>query len=119
MAEVLEGMEEVLAYVKNEGLGFTIPYVIAGEQRGYVPDFIARVDDGRGAEDPLNLVVEVSGANLEAKQAKVTTARELWVPAVNNVGGFGRWAFIEIADPWDAEHAIRALLVREREAVAA
>jgi len=119
MAEVLEGMEEVLAYVKNEGLGFTIPYVIGGEQRGYVPDFLARVNDGHGAEDPLHLIVEVSGANLEAKQAKVTTARELWVPAVNNVGGFGRWAFIEIADPWDAEHAIRALLVREREAVAA
>ncbi len=119
MAEVLEGMEEVLAYVKNEGLGFTIPYVIAGEQRGYVPDFLARVNDGHGAEDPLHLIVEVSGANLEAKQAKVTTARELWVPAVNNVGGFGRWAFIEIADPWDAEHAIRALLVRQREAVAA
>jgi type III restriction enzyme len=26
----------------------------------------------------------------------------LWVPAVNNHGGFGRWAFVEVTDPWDA-----------------
>jgi len=31
--------------------------------------------------------------------AKAATTRTLWVPAVNNHGGFGRWAFIEIDDP--------------------
>jgi type III restriction enzyme len=41
------------------------------------------------------------------KAAKVTTARTLWVPAVNNHGGFGRWAFIEVTDPWDAQRTIR------------
>jgi type III restriction enzyme len=110
MAQVLEDMDEVRCYVKNEGLGFSIPYAVDGEQRGYVPDFLARVDDGHGDDDPLTLIVEVSGQALEAKQAKVTTARDLWVPAVNNLREFGRWAFIEIADPWDAENAIRALL---------
>jgi hypothetical protein len=25
--------------------------------------------------------------------------RNLWVPAINNHGGFERWAFIEITDP--------------------
>ena len=29
-------------------------------------------------------------------------ARDLWAPAVNNHGSFGRWEFIEIADPWNA-----------------
>jgi hypothetical protein len=24
-----------------------------------------------------------------------------------NWGGLGRWAFLEITDPWDAEHLIR------------
>jgi type III restriction enzyme len=38
----------------------------------------------------------------------VATATDLWVPAVNNWGGLGRWAFIEITDPWDAENLIRA-----------
>lgn len=42
--------------------------------------------------------------------AKVATARTLWVPAVNNHGGFGRWDFIEVSDPWDAANAIRNFL---------
>lgn len=28
------------------------------------------------------------------------------MPAVNNHGGFGRWAFLEIDDPWDAKTPI-------------
>ena len=43
----------------------------------------------------------------EKKAAKVSTARDLWVTAVNNHGGFGRWAFLEVTDPWDAQNAIR------------
>jgi len=35
---------------------------------------------------------------------------QLWVPAINNHGGFGRWAFIEITDPWDAKNTIWAML---------
>ena len=30
-----------------------------------------------------------------------------WVPAVNNWGGLGRWAFLEVTDPWDAGNLIR------------
>ena len=70
----------------------------------YIPDFIACIDDGHGPDDLLNLIVEVTGEKKKDKAAKVATARTLWVPAVNNHGGFGRWAFIEIADPWDAEN---------------
>jgi type III restriction enzyme len=58
----------------------------------------------------LNLILEVSGEPRKDKAAKVATARTLWVPAVNNHGGFGRWAFVEIADPWDAGNTIRASL---------
>ncbi len=25
-------------------------------------------------------------------------------------GGYGRWAFVEITDPWDAKNTIRAML---------
>ncbi len=107
-AQVLEDMDEVVAYVKNQGLGFTIPYTINNQERQYTPDFIVRIDDGRGADDLLNLIIEVSGDPKKDKAAKVATARTLWVPAVNNHGGLGRWAFIEITDPWDAENTIRA-----------
>jgi type III restriction enzyme len=110
MAQSLEDMPEVLAYVKNYNLGFTIPYTIDDQVRQYNPDYIVRVDDGRGAGDPLNLILEVTGEKKKDKEAKVETARRLWVPAINNDGRFGRWAFLEIQDPWNAQTEIRRLL---------
>jgi len=108
MAQVLEDMDEVACYVKNHNLGFTIPYTLNGEQKNYIPDFIVQIKDGH--EDLLNLIVEVSGEARKDKAAKVATARTLWVPAVNNHGCLGRWAFLEISDPWDAQNTIRAAL---------
>ena len=37
----------------------------------------------------------------------MAAARTLWVPAVNNHGGFGRWAVVEVTDPWEAAGVIR------------
>jgi len=108
MAEALEDMPEVIRYVKNHNLGFTIPYTLNGEEHQYIPDFIACIDDGHGPNDLLNLIVEVTGEKKKDKVAKVATARTLWVPAINNHGGFGRWTFLEIDDPWDAKNVIRA-----------
>ena len=108
--ETLEGMDEVVCYVKNHNLGFTIPYTINGEERRYVPDFLVRIDDGHGADDLLSLIIEVTGERKKEKAAKVATARNLWVPAVNNHGQFGRWSFLEIADPWDAKTTVLKVL---------
>jgi hypothetical protein len=44
-------------------------------------------------------VIEVTGEQKKDKEAKVSTAATLWTPAVNNHGGFGRWAFLEITGP--------------------
>lgn len=60
--------------------------------------------------DPLKLILEVTGAKDRDKAAKVDTAKKLWVPAVNNAAAWGRWAFLEITDPWDAETTIRAAI---------
>jgi len=112
MAQALEELGEeglVLCYVKNHNLGFTIPYTLNGEEHNYLPDFIVRINDGKSA--PLNLIIEVTGDKKKDKVAKVETARTLWVPAVNNHGGFGRWAFLEIADPWDAKTALRSAVL--------
>jgi type III restriction enzyme len=57
-----------------------------------------------------NLIIEVTGEKKKDKAAKVETTRTLWVPAVNNHGGFGRWDFIEVTDPRDAQNLIRAYL---------
>jgi len=110
LAQSLEEMDEVICYVKNQNLGFKIPYTISGEQGNYEPDFIVRMDDGRGRDDALNLIIEVTGEQKKDKEAKVAAARLLWVPAVNSQGGFGRWAFLEIRDPWDCKRAIRAAI---------
>ncbi len=115
LAQTLEDMDEVVRYVKNHNLGFTIPYSLNGEARNYVPDFIACLDDGHGPDDLLNLLIEVTGEKKKDKAAKVSAARTLWVPAVNNHGGFGRWAFIEIDDPWDAMTAIRGQVTQNSE----
>jgi type III restriction enzyme len=105
MAQVLEDRQEVISYVKNQNLGFVIPYVLDGEERSYYPDFLVLWNDGQ--EDPLNLIIEVTGERKKDKEVKVATARNLWVPAVNNHGGLGRWKFVEIEDPWDAMKTIR------------
>jgi type III restriction enzyme len=42
----------------------------------------------------------------------LATARERWVPGVSALGRYGRWDFIEITDPWNAESAIRDQLAR-------
>ncbi len=109
MAEALEDMPEVIRYVKNQNLGFTIPYTLNGEEHQYFPDFLAVLNspspvagEGRGEGDELNLIVEVTGEKKKDKAAKVATARTLC-----NHGGYGRWAYIEVADPWDAQNTIR------------
>ena len=47
MAQVLEEMDEVVCYVKNHGLGFTIPYALNGDQKNYIPDFVVQINDGQ------------------------------------------------------------------------
>src|SRR5271166_5115761 len=42
--------------------------------------------------------------------AKVKTARTLWVPAVNNYGAIGRWAFLEVPDAYDVLEPIRTFV---------
>jgi len=58
----------------------------------------------------MNLIVEISGEARKDKAAKTAAACNLWVLSINNHGGYGRWAFIEISDPWDAKNTIRAKL---------
>jgi type III restriction enzyme len=129
LAETLEEMDEVVCYAKNFQLGFTIPYTLDGQEHAYIPDYLIRIkapsptlphlqSQQIGEGEVLNLILEVSGEAKKEKAAKVSTARSLWIPAVNNHGGFGRWAFIEIVDPWDAKNTIRAFLQgKENEAL--
>ena len=95
---VAEAHPKVLAYVKNQNLGLEVPYRYGSETRKYIPDFIVQVDDGKGKEDPLNLIVEVKGYRREDAKEKKSTMEVYWVPGVNNLDKFGRWAFAEFTD---------------------
>lgn len=141
VARRLEEMPEVLAYVKNQNLGFTIPYEYLGMSRQYVPDFIVVLDvslrapigakqspvsrgiasSGREKHaeqerpprnDILNLLIEVTGKKDDKKGLKVKTAREMWIPAVNNTGKYGAWAMLEIQDIHETMNLIRAGMER-------
>ncbi len=61
IAQALEKDPRVKAYVKNERLGFTIPYVHEGRTHEYVPDFLARLVTEPGDVD-RTLIIEVSGS---------------------------------------------------------
>ena len=91
---VVEEHPRVCAYVKNHNLGFEVPYRFGSEMRRYLPDFIVQVNDGR--KDMLNLVVEVKGYRAEDAKDKKSTMDTYWVPGVNNLGTYGRWAFTEL-----------------------
>jgi len=56
----------------------------------------------------------VTGERKKEKEAKTATVRTLWAPAVNKHGGFGRWAFLEITDPYDnVSELIRSAVSRQ------
>ena len=107
---VAEGHPRVRAYVKNHGLGLEVPYRLGGEARTYIPDFIVLVDDGRGEDDPLHLIVEIKGYRGEDAKVKKATMETYWVPGVNALGTFGRWAFAEFTDVYEIEAEFDALV---------
>ena len=100
---VAEAHPRVRSYVKNHAMGFEVPYRVGAENRIYRPDFIVRVEDGRGEEDLLNLVVEIKGYRGEDAKDKKSTMETYWVPAINRSGRHGRWAFAEFTSVYAME----------------
>jgi type III restriction enzyme len=101
---VAEKHPRVRAYVKNHNLGLEVPYRLQAEMRKYRPDFIVRIDDGRGDDDLLNLIVEIKGYRGEDAKEKKSTMDNYWVPGVNRLGSHGRWAFAEFTDVYAMQH---------------
>lgn len=101
LAAELELNRNVEAYVKNDHLGFIVPYVHKGTTHSYIPDFLVRLKRSNGEDFNRTLIVEVSGSQKSPgpTQAKATTARDSWCASVNNHGGFGRWGYVEMTSP--------------------
>ena len=85
-ANVFESRDDVIAYAKNDHLGFQIHYLWQGSRRRYIPDFIVRLANGK------TLALEIKGTDSEQNKAK-REALDEWVQAVNSSGGFGEWSW--------------------------
>jgi type III restriction enzyme len=110
---VAESHPRVRAYVKNHNLGLEVPYRYGSETRKYLPDFIVLVDDGHGDDDLLHLVVEIKGYRREDAKEKKAAMETYWVPGVNNLGQYGRWAFAELTEVYQIEADFKAKVERE------
>jgi type III restriction enzyme len=107
---VAEAHPKVRAYVKNQNLGLEVPYLMGSTARKYIPDFIVKVDDGK--PDALNLIVEIKGYRGEDAKEKANAMKAYWVPGVNNLGKFGRWAFAEFTAVYEIEEKFGEMLGR-------
>ena len=109
----VEAHPKVVAYTKNHNLGLEVPYRYGSEARKYLPDFLVLVDDGHGAEDLLHLVVEIKGYRREDAKEKKATIETYWIPGVNNLKSYGRWAFAEFRDVYEIEANFAAKVASE------
>ncbi|MHB1669653.1 BPTD_3080 family restriction endonuclease [Thiomonas sp.] len=110
---IAESHPKVVAYTKNHNLGLEVPYRYGSEVRKYLPDFIVLVDDGHGPEDLLHLVVEIKGYRREDAKEKKSTMETYWIPGVNNLKTYGRWAFAEFTDVFLMESDFKAKVENE------
>ena len=110
---VAEAHPRVRAYVKNHNLGLEVPYRYGSEARIYLPDFIVLVDDGHGDADLLHLIVEIKGYRREDAKEKKATMENYWIPGVNQLGSYGRWAFAEFGDVYQIEADFAAKVAGE------
>ena len=110
---VAESHPRVRAYVKNHNLGLEVPYRYGSETRRYIPDFIVLVDDGRGDDDLLHLIVEIKGYRREDAKEKKSTMETYWAPGVNHLGVYGRWAFAEFTEVYQIQADFAAKIENE------
>lgn len=80
----LEKNEYVVAYVKNDHIGFEITYLFEGAFHKYRPDFLIRLSNGH------MLILETKGKESNQDVEK-RLALEEWIDAVNADGSYGIW----------------------------
>jgi type III restriction enzyme len=98
-AKTLDSMDNVIAWVKNDYLGFRIPYTVGDENKVYLPTFIVKVKNTD--ESIINLIVECEKFDSDKtgnKDSKRHYLKERWIPAANNLKTYGQWDLLEVED---------------------
>jgi type III restriction enzyme len=96
----LDRHQGVVAFAKNAGLGFAIPYFHNGQVHDYVPDFLIRLSEN----GQQTLILETKGYDPleDVKRAAATR----WVSAVNADGRYGNWQYAVVKKIEDVPGAI-------------
>jgi len=89
-------------------------------RHGYLPAVIHSIERQRYYEvlrfendGLLNLVVEIKGYRGEDAVVKKTTMGTYWVPGVNHLRTYGRWAFVELRNIHTIQSDFSATISRE------
>lgn len=91
-AYTLDRHPSVKCLVKNSGLGFAIPYVHAGQNHDYLPDFLVQLE----CATPRYIIVETKG--LDDRLPEKAAAALRWIAAINRDGRFGCWSYLILRD---------------------
>jgi type III restriction enzyme len=96
----LDRNPDVLAWAKNDHLGFAINYVYKGVIHKYLPDFLVRLSNLK------MMILEVKGPDDQQNRTKREFMDE-WVRAINADGRFGRWCWDVSFSPSDVVDIIK------------
>ena len=89
---LLDSHPGVKKWVKNDRLGFFIPYRHRGLRSKYIPDFLVVTDRDE------SVIVEVKGQLTDSADAKAKAAAR-WTEAVNRLPTYRRWHYLLVEDP--------------------
>ena len=107
VAKYLDRMDCVVSWVRNNYLGFRIPYTISDETKEFLPSLIVRVKTPKGKE--INLIVECQKFDSDKTgnaDRKRQTLLNYWIPAANNLKTYGEWQLVEVENTDEIENII-------------
>lgn len=91
-SRLLDKLEYVEAWVKNDHIGFEISYLFNGAVKNYLPDFLIRFKGGK------HLILEIKGVETEQDREKWAYLSE-WCKAVTASKRYGTWVYDVALDP--------------------
>lgn len=97
-----ENYSKIIAWAKNDHLGFEILYMFEGNIHKYRPDYIVKLQDDK------YLIVEVKGEVDEKDKVKARYLNE-WVKCVNAQRGFGTWSWMMSNHTWEVEKKLKII----------
>jgi type III restriction enzyme len=92
-AAILDSLEGVISYVKNERWGFSITYYEQNRPRQYYPDFIVLVKEDK---DEVHWICEPKG-EMRSNTLLKRDAANVWCERMTN-SGHGRWRYLFVPE---------------------